>query len=138
MKTQCPSCGQLWNIESDEQDQSMECFSCKTKFNAAPYSGPVPKEPPPIPFKPSQTTQPYQTTQPCEEISCPGGIWYFLGGTVGIFGILGGLLGEEIGVIIAAAMFWLVATAVGGVLNRLERIAHHTEKICEEIKQEGK
>lgn len=131
MKTKCPNCSQLWNIEAGEQDQTIECFYCKSQFNAAPYSVPVPNEPPDIPFQPSQTAQ------PVEEIGTPGMIWYLLGTLIGIIGIISGLFQINRGglaIIISAVMFWLIASAVGGVLNRLERIAHHTEKLSERRK----
>ena len=132
MKTQCPKCKQIWYIESNEVDQSMECFYCKSKFDAAPYTGPVPKESPPAKPKPSGPEE------PVEYIDSPGGVWYFVGAVVGVLGIFFGLLEIEQGglpVILSAAMFWLVATAVGGVLNRLERIAYHTEKLHIEMKK---
>lgn len=131
MKTQCPKCGQVWNIEADEQDQSIECFYCKTKFKAALYSGNESIEVPPVPY------QPPKPKESVEFIQCPGGIWYFLGAVVGIIGIIAGLAQINRGglaTLISAAFFWLIATAIGGVLNRLERIAYHTEKLREEVK----
>lgn len=129
MKTQCPECKQLWNIEAGEQGQTIVCFYCKATFAAAPYLGAAPQEPPAIPFQPSQTTQPY------EEIGCPGLIWYVIGAAGGLFGIIMGLVEarRSLSILISAVMFWLICSAIGGVLNRLERIAHHTEKMRDEI-----
>ena len=82
MKAQCPDCKQLWNIEADEQDQSMKCFYCKSQFKATPYSGPVAEESP---------SEPPESQQPLEKIGNPGLIWYILGGAIGLFGFFAGL-----------------------------------------------
>jgi hypothetical protein len=75
-----------------------------------------------------------------EIIKTPGQVWYFLGILFGVLGFIGTIAANIAGqpdvggyLIGSAAVFCLVACTIGGVLNRLERIAHHTEMLRREI-----
>ena len=132
METQRTDREQSWNIDVEEKDYSIDSLNCKTSFEAAPYldsaAGKILQK----------THERPQIPQPAEKIASPGRIWHIIGALIGIPGIIVGSIHiPEVGLstIIAVLLVWLLATAIGGVLNRLERIAHHTEKLREELKK---
>jgi len=135
MKTQCPGCKQLWNIQEHEQGASMKCFNCTTEFTAAVYTGPIPEVPPP---KRSLPSGPRESTGP---LCYYGFFWYLLSGAVLFFGIVGGaeaksMIQERSGLVLGVitVLFFLIAFAIGSILYHIDRIECHIEKLREEVK----
>lgn len=132
METQRPDCEQSWNIDAEEKDYSIDCLTCNSRFKAAPYLDSTTGE------ILQKTHDRLQTPPAAEKVASPGRIWHIIGALIGIPGIIAGSFHiPEVGLSTVALVLlvWLLATAIGGVLNRLERIAHHTEKLREELKK---
>ena len=144
MKTQCPGCKQLWNIEEQEKDTSMKCFNCKAEFTAAVYTGPIPEEPPlpkrglPWSYIPSAHQQ--SDFIPNNE---PGGLCQVIAVLTAISGGLSILvllmmnhLGAALVTFISVFLSFYAWNSLGKTMNRLQQVQIQVEELQREIKQQ--
>lgn len=112
MKTQCPNCKELWNIEEAEQGHSIKCFNCAAQFNAAPYIDPIPED-----FIPKKE---------------PGGLCQLIAVLTVIFGGLSVLvllmmnLGAALVSVFLSFYSW---NSLGKTMNRLQQVQEQVEEL---------
>ena len=138
MKTQCQNCKHLLDVPDIYINRTIKCIECKQSFKVAPYC-----DDPAVeidPNTPAHVEELPDSNQPKEIIKTPGDIWYSITMIVAMFGVMGiiatfimGNVAEGLIIIVSTVISCLSASAVGGVLNRLERIAHHTEHLRKEL-----
>ena len=127
MKTQCTNCKRLFDIQDSYKNRTVKCSECKQPFEAIPCPDIVTNKTPP-------GTKPKSPKPQKEYIDNPGIGHCIWGALLGIGGILAGLISEN-GIIAFMGLFYLMlSSGIGGLLNRAERIAHHTERMREESK----
>jgi len=141
MKTQCPHCKELWNIEADEEGTSMKCFNCKTQFNAAAYTGPIPEDPPlPKRSMPLRLPEPQQPDFiPKNE---PGSLCQLIAILTGIFGsiyflfmLISEHLGEALAVLISTFLTCYLWNSLGKTMNRLKQAQEQIEGLRIELRE---
>lgn len=119
MKTKCPQCSRTFTIPDAYENRTLKCPDCKVPYEAVPYEPVKPKRLPVL--KPT-----------AETIDSPGMIFHVLTAFCIVIGLLAMASDPSAGVSLLLGGLFL--SAIGGILNRLERIAHHLERMRSEQK----
>ena len=124
MKTQCPMCCQINDVEESLKNQTVTCSFCEHEFTAEFYMGKLSNKNNPDTHIPRK----------------PGDVWYLVGILAGILGgvyfiasLFGGNAGAALVALVSTVIFCLFAVTLGVILNRLDEIANHIELLRKEI-----
>jgi len=144
MKTQCPNCKELWDIEEREQGALMKCFNCTAEFTAAVYTGPIPEEPPlpkrsrPLPPMSSESQQSDYVSK-----KYPGGLCQVIAVLTAIAGgfsvlvfLIMNHLGAALVTFISAFLSFYAWNSLGKTMNGLQQVQEQVEELQRELKQQ--
>ena len=129
MQTKCPNCSKLQIVPDQYAGRTLKCGGCKQAFEAVFFIDPLEV------ITPAKPPVEYWPQRQAEHVDTPGFAFKFFGCIFGIIGILGGIAAESGPIAFFGLSFLLFFCAIGAVLSRLERIAHHLERLRSEQKE---
>ena len=125
MKTKCPMCCQINDVDESLKNRTVTCAFCEHEFTAEFYAGALSGKHSPDAGIPRR----------------PGDGWCIFGIVAGLLGglcfigvLLDGNAGAALLVLICTFIFSLLAITLGVILNRLDEITRHIELLRKEIR----